>query len=297
MAEQTHQLILSPREFRLLDGLRLSPRKSFVGRVRGERLTKKKGISIEFADFREYSEGDDLRHLDWNVLARLDTPVMRTYQDEEDLALHVLVDVSPSMDFGEPSKMDSARQLATAIAYVALSSGDAVIPRPLGIRRQDVRPLRGRAGFPRLVGWLGAIKPPEEPGDRLSVALRQFASSGTRAGIALILSDGLDPDAATAVRVLGGRGHEVWFLQILSDVELDPDLEGDLRLVDGEGGQPVEITANSFVLKEYRKRLEEHNAALAESIRRVGGRYALIRSGEPLDKIIKNVLKREGWTA
>jgi len=288
-------LLLKPREFRLLDGLRLNPRKSFSGRIRGERLTKKKGISIEFADYREYSDGDDLRHLDWNVLARLDSPVMRTYQDEEDLALHLLLDVSPSMDFGEPTKLDYAKTLAASIAYVAMNGGDAVLPRAIGLRQPSQRALRGRVGYPRLSDWLSGLKPPEDTKEGLSAALRAFAASSSRAGIALILSDGLDPDASNAARILGGRGHEVWFLQVLSPIELDPDLEGDLRLIDGESGSIREITANSYVLKEYKRKLQEHNTALADAVRRVGGRYALVTVGAEFDKILKSTFKREGW--
>lgn len=291
------KLVLEPQEFRLLDGMRLNPRKSFSGRVRGERLTRKKGISIEFADFREYSEGDDLRHLDWNVLARLDTPVMRTYQDEEDLALHILLDLSPSMDFGEPSKLAQAKRLACAVGYVALSGGDAVHPRALGPREPDVRPLRGRSGYPRLAQWSEAARPPERNRETLATSLRSFVNASTRTGVALLVSDGMDPEMPTLIRALGGRGHEVWFLQILSDVELDPDLEGDLRLLDAESGKPVEITANSYVLKEYRKRLQEHNSSIVEAIRRIGGRHALIRADRPLDGTIKEVFKREGWLA
>lgn len=288
-------LILAPRDFRLLDGVRLNPRKSFQGRVRGERLTKKKGISIEFADYREYTDGDDLRHLDWNVLARLDTPVMRTYQDEEDLAIHLLLDLSPSMDFGEPTKLEHAKRLAAAIGYIALNGGDAIYPRALGIRAQNPRPLRGRAGYPRLANWIEALKPPEQPPESLSRALKAFAGSSARPGVVLILSDGLDPDAPNAIRALGGRGHEVWLLQLLSEIEVDPDLEGDLKLIDGEGGVPVEITANGMVLKEYRKRLQAHNAALADATRRAGGRYDLVVGDQPLEKVLKDILKRQGW--
>jgi len=288
-------MVLEPREFRLLDGLRLNPRKSFSGRVRGERLTRKKGVSIEFADYREYSDGDDLRHLDWNVLARLDTPVMRTYQDEEDLAFHLLLDRSPSMDFGEPTKAAQAARLACALGYVALNSGDAVLPRSLGPREPNVRALRGRAGFPRLAQWSGFSR--SDHRESLSQALRSFVNASTRTGLVCLLSDGLDPDAPAAIRTLGGRGHEVWFVQILSDIELDPDLEGDLRLLDAESGAPVEITANSYALKEYRARLAAHNAAITESIRRIGGRHTLITPQITLDQFIKETLKREGWTA
>lgn len=289
-------MILEPREYRLLDGLRLHPCKSFAGRVRGERLTKKKGISIEFADFREYSEGDDLRHLDWNVLARLDTAVIRTYQDEEDLALYLLVDGSPSMEFGDPSKQDQAKKLASAIGYVALSGGDTVLPTNLGYIAPASQPLRSFASYPRLDRWLSDKRRETRP-ETLSKALRRFANSVARPGIVAILSDGLDQEISAVLRVLGGRGHEVWFVQILSDVEIDPDLEGDLRLIDGECGQTVEITANSLVIKEYRRRLHEHNLGITEAVRRIGGRYCLIRADKPAEHFIRSSLRREGWIA
>jgi uncharacterized protein (DUF58 family) len=288
-------MLLEPREFRLLDGLRLNPRKSFGGKVRGERLTKKKGISIEFADFREYAEGDDLRHLDWNVLARLDSPVMRTYRDEEDLALYVLLDGSASMGFGSPTKFEAAARLACAIGYIGLNGGDAVLPRILGRREPNPTTLRGRASYPRLAGWATQPRDIDLAKNGLAASLRAFASTGARVGVAVLLSDGLDPDAAAAVRILGGRGHEVLFLQILSDVELDPDLEGDLRLLDSETGKATEITANSYAIKEYRRRLQEHNQSVVEAVRRVGGRYGLVRPDQPMEDVLQNVLKREGW--
>jgi uncharacterized protein (DUF58 family) len=288
-------MLLEPREFRLLDGLRLNPRKAFGGKVRGERLTKKKGVSIEFADYREYAEGDDLRHLDWNVLARLDSPVMRTYRDEEDLALYLLLDASASMGFGEPSKFDAAARLACAVGYVGLNGGDAVIPRILGKREPNQATLRGRASYPRLVGWATQPRDIELARDGLAASIRAFASSSSRAGVVLLLSDGLDPEMSMAIRILGGRGHEVLFLQILSDVEIDPDMEGDLRLLDAESGLPTEITANSFVLKEYRRRLEAHSQSIVEAIRRVGGRHAIVRPDQHFDMVLQNVLKREGW--
>lgn len=288
-------LVLDPKEFRLFEGLRLNPRKSFAGRVRGERLTRKKGISIEFADYREYTEGDDLRHLDWNVLARLDTPVMRTYQDEEDLAIYLLLDLSPSMEFGDPTKLSQAKRLACALGFTAMAGGDAVLPRAVGPREAPTRPLRGRASYPRLAQWVEDHAAGARDG--LAKSLRGFAATPGRAGVAILLSDGLDPEVQGGLNALAGRGHEVWFLQILSDVEIDPDLEGDLRLTDNEGGEAVEITANSYALKEYRRRLQEHNDMIAATVRRVGGRHALVRSGDGLDAIAKNVFRREGWLA
>ena len=287
-------LLLEPRAFRLLEGLRLAPRKSQPGRVRGERLTRRAGLSIEFADYREYAEGDDLRHLDWNVLARLDNPVMRTYRDEEDLAVHVLLDDSPSMAFGEPSKSRAARDLAAAFGYVGLLGGDAVTSVRLGRRGVPPAALRGRAAYGRYAAWL-LREVRENVPQSLSVALRAFAASRARPGVAIVLSDGLDAEAPAALRALVGRGHEVWFVQVLSDLDLDPDLEGDLRLIDGEGGTPTEITANSATLRAYRDNLLRHNEALSQAARRGGGRYALVRSGASLEVVIRDTLKREGW--
>lgn len=291
--QATRDFILEPREFRLLEGLRLNPRKTFSGRIRGERLTRRKGLSIEFADYREYSEGDDLRHLDWNVLARLENAVIKTYQDEEDLAVYLLVDCSASMEFGDPTKLEYAVRLACAFGYTALSSQDAVYPRALGLKLKPMSTLRARSSYPRLASWAAQLKPEGTKG--VSAALRDFSGSSERAGLVVLLSDGLDPAMATSIRVLAGRGHEVNLVQILSPEEIDPDLEGDLRLLDAENGTPVEITANSLALKEYRKRLEEHCAQLQTECLRVGGRYARVTTQRSLESVVKDIFKREGW--
>ena len=290
-----NRLVLTPQEFRILEGLRLNPRKSFAGRVRGERLTKKKGVSIEFDDYREYSEGDDLRHLDWNVLARLEHPVVKTYRDEEDLAVHVLLDTSASMSFGEPSKLDYAKRLAAAFAYVALAGGDAVYLRAIGTRQQPHAALRGRSAYPRVANWVTGLDP--EGTQELHAEIKAFATSAARPGLAVLVTDAMDPQIVQGVRILAGRGHEVCVLQVLSDIELRPDLEGDLRLLDVERQSPVEITANSITLNAYKQNLEQHNRTLAEECLRLGGRYTLVVTGTPLDQVVKDTLKREGWVA
>lgn len=285
--------MLTNREFRLLEGLRLSPRRTFSGHIRGERLSRRKGISIEFADYRDYGEGDDLRHLDWNVLARLETPVIKTYQDEEDLAVYLLVDCSSSMSFGAPTKLETASRIACAIGYVGLCSLDAVFIRSLGVREKSQRALRTRANYPKLAGWAGGLC--AESSSSLSQSLREFAASGVRPGYVFVISDGLDPDVFSALRIVGGRGHEIGFIQVLSDEEIDPDLEGDLRLIDSESGQPVEITAGSQVLKAYKQALEGHCQQLQAECIRIGGRYARTSVGEPFEHLFVSKLKREGW--
>ncbi|MCH8275115.1 MAG: DUF58 domain-containing protein [Armatimonadetes bacterium] len=293
MAVSVDQFILDPREFRLLDGLRLNPRKPAPGRVRGERLTKRKGISIEFADYRDYTEGDDLRHLDWNILARLGIATIKTYQDEEDLAVHLLLDATPSMDFGTPSKFVQARRLGCALAYVAVCGTDAVYPLALGCREEPKRAHRGRSGYRRLAAWAAGVSPEGKAG--VAESLRLFASGNARPGLAVILSDGLDPKVTAALRTVAGRGHEIAFVQVLSNEELDPDLEGDLRLVDSEDDAIIEITAHGQTLREYRKRLEKHCTALAVECRRLGGRFLQVRNTDSLPTVMADGFKREGW--
>ncbi len=281
---------LEPRELRLLEGLRFSPRKNFPGKVRGERLTKKKGLSIEFSDYREYSEGDDLRHLDWNVLARLGAPLMKTFRDEEDLAVHVLLDSSPSMEFGSPTKLDAARKLAMAVGLIGLGGGDSVQPRILG--SNETRSLRGRASYFPLAD---ALSRTDAPVKDISRACRDFIASKASKGLVFLISDGLDEQLPRALLGFGARGHELYFLQVLSDLDLKPDLEGDLRLIDKEGGLPVEITANSLALRLYHERLSAHNLALEEACRKAGGHYALANSNDPLDKTVQGTFRRLGW--
>ena len=286
--------LLEPRELRTLENLRLRPNRTYRGSSKGERISKQKGVSIEFADFRNYSEGDDLRHLDWNVLARLDMPVMRTYQDEEDIVLYVCLDCTPSMNFGDPSKISIAQRYAMAFGYIGLIGGDGVRLKVLGAKQPPSTIMRGRASAYR---FMDAIQRngEEQNQEKLTDSLRSLLKSNLRSGILVLVSDGLDPELPAAIRALGGRGFEVWHAQILSDIEIDPDLEGDLRLIDSEGSAPTEITINRETLQHYRKSLEAHLVAVAEAAKRTGGHHCLIRTTDSLEEVMMRKLKPAGW--
>lgn len=288
-------LVLEPRELRILEGVRFNPRNSFTGKVRGERITTKRGVSIEFSDYRDYSDGDDLRHLDWNVLARLEAPIVKTYRDEEDLAVYVLLDSSASMNFGEPSKFALAQKAAAACSLLALASGDALYLQSLGIRTAPPARMRGRGAYPQAANWIRACG--SEGTVSLAQSIRQFAGSSVRAGLVILITDGLEPEFPTAIRTLGGRGHEVFLLQILSEEELNPDIEGDLKLIDAENGGSVELTANSFALKQYQAALRQHNEAAREAVLRIGGKFASIHSSDSLEDVFKTTFRKGGWVS
>jgi uncharacterized protein (DUF58 family) len=286
--------LLSAVERRQIERLRFAPRRRFAGRVRGERISRQKGHSIEFSDFRDYSVGDDLRRLDWSILARLDRPTIRTFQDEDDLAVYVLLDCSASMDFGTPTKHDVARKAAAAFGLIGLLGQDAVYLLELGhAGRRKARALRGRGNASAVDRWASNSKATGSVG--LADALTQFAYSGNyRPGLAIVISDGLDAAARQAIRAVGARGHEVLIVQTLSALELDPEMEGDLRLLDSESGDVVDITAHSEVVRIYKENLNAHCEDLADAALKSGGRYMRILSHESVVDVCVRELRRLG---
>ena len=286
--------LLDTAEMRLVEGMSLVPRRVFSGSVRGERISRKKGISIEFADYRDYAMGDDLRHLDWNILARLSRPMVRTYQDEDDLAVYLALDASRSMDFGEPTKFSHSQRLAALFGLLALAGQDAVYPVALGGADQNPgRAFRGRGSYRQLAEWIASRQPDGERG--LSASLTRFASArSARPGLVICLTDGLDPAAGEGLRAVAARGHEILLAQTLSDIELRPDLEGDLRLLDAETGAAVEVTAHSQTLKAYQANLSAHCKMLEETVLRVGGRFLQSQVGQPLSEFVQQGVRRIG---
>jgi uncharacterized protein (DUF58 family) len=284
--------VLTHAELRLANRLVLSPRRTAVGSIKGERTTRRKGASVEFADYREYVEGDDLRHLDWNVLARLDQTVLRTYLDEQDLAVHAILDCSKSMDFGAPTKFEFGRKLATILGLATLNGGDALYALdPVSL--SSGRAIRGRAGA-RL--WMRIAESWSPDGTRgIGSVARTFAVSGHRKGVVILVSDGLDPDLPAALNILGSSGYELLFAHVLSQMDLDPDVEGDLKLVDSEIEDTVDLTVNRFALHSYKDNLTRLVTAVEQSTRRVGGRYLSFRSDEALEFAGVRRLEKGGW--
>lgn len=277
---------------RILRGLKLQTRHRFRGSSHGERVARQRGVSIEFRDHREYGEGDDLRHMDWNALARLDNAVIKTYRDEQETLVSIWVDQSASMAFGEPSKADLARQLACALGLAALQGGDSVRVTILG-SGQTSSSIRNATQAGRMVAHIN--QPPPKHNQTLSQSLKAGLASLSRPGVVIILSDGLDPSVAQIMTAVGGRRSEPLFVQVLSPEELDPDLEGDLRLVDAESNGAREITANRTAVNQYRENLRNHTEGIAAATTRAGGRYALVSTSQSAREVIQTVFIKNGW--
>src|ERR1019366_9171421 len=183
--------LLDPQFLARIEQLELVSRKIFLGLMKGERKSKKKGQSVEFADYRNYVKGDDLRHLDWNLYARLDRLFIRLFQEEEDLHFYVLIDNSLSMDFGSPSKLHYARQVAAALAFIGLVNMDRVVISVFNDRLvQSLPAVRGRRSLWRVLDFLQKIE--AAGSSNLRESLKTFTMKSSGKGIVVLLSDMMD---------------------------------------------------------------------------------------------------------
>jgi uncharacterized protein (DUF58 family) len=276
---------------RRLEQLELASRRLTAGRMKGERRSVRRGQSVEFADYRNYAAGDDLRQLDWNVYARLERLFIKLFVEEEDVTVHVLVDASRSMDFGEPNKLDFARRAAAALAYLGLAHLDRVSVAFLGDGQATwMRPLRGKGRALELFEFLSA--PRRERLTGLADAARAYASRLRGTGPLLLLSDLMDPGYLDALRDLAGTRCQLSVLHVLSPEEIDPEVPPDARLVDNETAQGVEVTGDADLNDRYRARLAEWQEEISAFVGRRGGSYVVIPSDLDLSDLLFDVLRR-----
>jgi uncharacterized protein (DUF58 family) len=277
---------------RQLERLLLLMRSPARGGLKGGRRSVKRGQSVEFADYRDYSLGDDLRQLDWNVYARLERLFVKLFVEEEDVTVTVLIDASASMATGHPEKLLFAKRAAAALGYIALSSEDRVAVSVLAGRVARRRTaMRGSARVFRLLADLSAIEPAAGPTD-LVAAARHAAAQLTGRGVLILVSDLLDPAADKVIRELAATGSELVVLHILSPDELDPPLEGDLRLVDTETGDGLDVTVDLATLDAYRERLAAWKASFADLAARRRASYVDLSSDMNLAELMFAELRR-----
>ena len=286
------QTVFDEAFLRQLERLLLLLRAPVRGGLKGGRRSVKRGQSVEFADYREYTLGDDLRQLDWNVLARLEKLFVKLFIEEEDVTITILLDGSASMATGRPDKLQFAKRAAAALGYIGLASEDKVSVSVLGGRTARRRTaLRGSGRVFRLLGDLSAILPAEGPTD-LVAAARHAAAQLAGRGVVILISDLLDPAADRVIRELASTRSELIVLHVLSPDELDPPLEGDLRLVDSETGESIDVTADLATIDAYRERLTAWKDAFAHLAARRQATYVDLATDTPLNELIFAELRR-----
>ena len=294
MPDGQPQPLLDPQFLHRLEQLELVSRKIFLGRMKGERLSKRKGQSVEFADFRSYVVGDDLRFLDWNLFGRLDRLFLRLFLEEEDLHFSILLDTSLSMGFGSPTKLHYARQVAAALGFVGLVNLDRVVIEAFSDGPAQTMPAaRGRRSLWRLLDFLQRLEP-AGPGD-LRKALRSFSIRCSGKGVVVVLSDFLDKGGyEEALRYLVARQMDVYVIHVLCREELEPEVVGDLKLVDAEDGDVAEVTVSRPLLQRYKQNLASYRAALNEFCTRRGIAYLFACNEVPFERLVLTYLRQRG---
>jgi uncharacterized protein (DUF58 family) len=286
--------LLEPEFLARLERLEIATRRLRRGVQRGERRSVRRGSSVEFADHRPYGAGDDLRFLDWNLYARLDKLMTKLFHDEEDLQIHLVLDRSASMDFGDPTKALVAKRVLAALGYVALAALNRVTLWSPGEGADlVVKNLRGTRSANRLFDALERATVGGATG--LDDSLRRWVNTRRPRGILILASDLLHPDGSWEhLRSIVRGGLEPYCVRILTPAEEDPSIEGDLRLIDSEDESAVDITITPALLRRYHIAREDYDRRLDQFCRSRQIVLAPARTDTPLETLVLESLRRKG---
>ena len=286
--------LLSPSLLAQLERMELVSRKIFRGRMKGERRSKRKGQSVEFADFRNYVPGDDLRFIDWNLYARMDKLFVKLYLEEEDLHFYTLIDSSPSMQFGNPTKFHYAKQLAGALSYIGLCRADRVKIEALdGAKNSSAPVLRGRTSVLRMTDYLSSLKC--DSTCTLTEAVKAFCLRNTGKGILVIITDLMDKSGyQEALKYLVARDLDIYLIHVLSQEEIEPDIQGDLKLVDCEDADFTEVSVSKRLIDRYKQTLASFIEEARDFSSRRGISYTMTSTERSVERLVSRYLRQRG---
>lgn len=287
--------LLTNTQLARLARTRLGGMRRFTNHSQGEHRSHRSGQSTEFCDYREYSPGDDIRHVDWNIFARLRRPYLKLFLEEERMHVVLLVDASASMRFEK--KLQRALQLAAAFGVAALSGAEVLSAAVINDRASGLRrlpPCKGRTSMRQLFDFLEATEP---GGDTpLEEGIDALLHEHRGRGVVVVLSDYLTTgDLHRAGNATFSRGLEIFGLQILGPTEIDPDVAGDLRLIDCETAEHLDVSSAAQLMSVYQEHRKAYTRHLGRLCRQRGGRFLALAADEPLDQVLFDRLRREGW--
>lgn len=284
--------LLSPEFMSRLDSLDIISKKILSGKLHGEKRSKRRGQSVEFADHRPYVAGDDLRFIDWNIYGRLDQLFLKLFLEEQDMTVNIAFDVSASQNYGDPPKEIYIKKLAAALAYISLINNNRVTITAFS---DDIvgqmKNMRGRNYLSRMADFM--LNTPCQGGSDFDDVCRKLAAGRIGSGIMIFLSDFFFKEGfESPLKRLVSRNYDLYIMQVLSPQEIDPDISGDLKLVDIEDEDFAEITVSGPLLKYYKKNLNAYCNDLKNFCAKRGGTYVLANTSSPVEKIVMNYLRR-----
>jgi uncharacterized protein (DUF58 family) len=297
--DSPHDRLFDSEFLKKLEQLQLLAKRLFRGEQRAERRSRQIGSSLEFADYREYTPGDELRNVDWPAYGRSERLFIKLYEHEQDLPVSFLVDASASMRWrpaaeapSTPSKFEHSLRLTAALSYIALANLDAINVHFFadGLL-EEFGVTRGKGQFHRVLAFLADAPPPSRM-SALAETARAFTQRMKRRGPVFVLSDFLDPAGyQEAISLLRHAQFEVHLLQVLHPGELDPSETGDLRLVDIESDRAIDVTTNAVLLKRYRAEVDAFNTGLERFCRERAITFQRTLVTEPFEEVVLKTLR------
>lgn len=288
------QQLFDEKFMRKLEQLALAAKRNQGSRMKGERRSVRRGTSMEFADYRPYVHGDDLRQIDWNIYGRLERLFLKLFEEEENINIHLLVDASKSMDWGKPSKLNYALKVAAALGYIGLTGNDNVMGAILSDGKSAPIPLRRtKSGMLSLFNFLSGVTPGGTTD--LSASIQQYAPQIHHGGLSIVISDLLSNNGyEAAFRLLLTKGCEPLLLHVLDPSELDPRMAGDLRLIDIETDQMVDLTLDPGVIRLYREKMHAWRESIRQFCSRHDVKYIPILTTTPFEDLIFQFMRKRG---
>lgn len=263
--------LFDPAFLSRLESLSLLARQLVRSRQRSDRRSLQRGASVEFAEYRPFTSGDDWRYIDWNAFARWRQLVLKLFVEEEDLHVHLLLDCTGSMDWGRPVKFDYARQLVAGLAYITLANLDRAAVVPLGAEDYQIwPPARGRHRFLQLLRYLARC-PLADASARLEDTVRRWVSTQPRRGMVIWVSDLFGADLDDALRALDRlrySRHELAVIQIRDPSEAEAGDPGEYEVEDCETGDLRKVIVDRGMARRYRERFEQYQESILRYCRR-----------------------------
>ena len=280
-----------------LEYLHILSKRVFAGQFRADRITKKRGSGLEFADHKPYTAGDDFRHIDWRAYQRLDRLLLRMFEEEQDMPVYLFIDTSRSMAEGTPSKLDYACHVAAALCYIGLAHLDRVAILTWKEKLDAETPTRrGKGQIFRIFDFLQALEPDGKTD--LAGAIRAFSARRKQRGVAVVISDFLDPSGHEAgLNALRYFQHDVFLVHVTSKHDAEPAVAGDIRMVDSETGESRDVELTPTLLHAYTRAWQAHVDALAAYATKYNIGYVRTPIEQPFEDTILQVFRQGRFLA
>ncbi|WP_041715385.1 DUF58 domain-containing protein [Acetivibrio clariflavus] len=272
-----------------LEQLVITSKITLVDGAAGNRKSRAKGSSVEFSDYREYSIGDDFKRIDWNAYGRFEKLFIKLFMEEREAPVHIFLDNSKSMDWGEPNKGIASRRLAAALSYISLSSYDRVSLVCLNNTVDKYKPdLRGKNSFTQILNLLENL---EYSGttDIFNTIAKFNLKSGK--GISIVISDLFTKgNLLDMINYLQFKKQEIYICHVLAPQEVEPENGMSLRLIDIESGEFRDVTSSPDLIKSYKKVYKRFITNIEEICKKRGVNYIFMESSLPVERMVRKVV-------